>query len=91
MRSAASVPSGYLDKKQHTRQALPVGALYGILKDFAGPVATVTAASTAVFVTWRIGRTQAAIARQQADIAQQQADTALDRLRFDLFDKRYSI
>jgi hypothetical protein len=75
------------------------------LHDFAGPVATVIAAGVAVFVTWRLGTRQVAIAAQQVQIAvqqartaelqaataKQQADTALDRLRYDLFEKRYAI
>jgi hypothetical protein len=71
---------------------------YDVLHDFAGPVATVIAAGAAVFVTWRLGRRQVAIAAQQATTAElqaatarQQADTALDRLRYDLFEKRYKI
>lgn len=42
------------------------------------------AAGAAVIVTWRLGRRQALIAHQQAQ-------TALDRLRYDLFEKRYAI
>jgi hypothetical protein len=54
--------------------------LYQLLKDFAGPVATVIAAATAaVFV------------RRQAKTADRQAETALDQLRYNLFERRYAI
>jgi hypothetical protein len=56
--------------------------MYHVLKDFAGPVATIIAATVAVFFTWRLGRGQLQIARRQAD-------TALDQLRYNLFEKRY--
>jgi hypothetical protein len=56
------------------------------------------AAGAAVFVTWRLGRNQLAIAqqqaetaRQQADIARQQADLSIVRLQHDLFDRRWEI
>lgn len=71
---------------------------YEVPHDFAAPVATVIAAGVAVFVTWKLGRRQVPIAAQQAKTAElqaatakQQADTALDRLRYDLFEKRYAI
>jgi hypothetical protein len=54
------------------------------LKDFAGPVATVFAASAAAWIALRLGLTQAAIAKSQADIAR-------DKLKFDLFELRYNI
>jgi hypothetical protein len=57
---------------------------YNLLKDFAGPVATIIAAAVAVFVTWRLGSRQAAT-------AQQQANTALKRLNLDLYEKRFNI
>jgi type II secretory pathway pseudopilin PulG len=64
---------------------------YDILHDFAGSVATIAAAIAALIVTWHFGSRQAAIAEQQAKIANVQANTALDRLRYDLFEKRYQI
>jgi len=78
---------------------------YDVLHDFAAPVATFFAGGVAVFVTWRLGRRQVAVAAQQVHIAAQQArtaelqagtareqaDTALDKLRYDLFGKRYAI
>jgi hypothetical protein len=49
---------------------------YAVLRDFAGPVATVLAAIVVVGVTWRF--------------SSQQAKTARGQLRLDLFDKRYA-
>jgi hypothetical protein len=77
-------------------------AHFELLHDFAAPVATVIGAATAVVVTgiitWTLGKWQVEIARQQAKTAElqattakQQADTALDRLRYDLFEKRYAV
>jgi hypothetical protein len=65
--------------------------LYDLFHDFAGPVATIIAATAAFYVAWRFGSQQVTIATQQAAIAKTQADTALDRLRYDLFEKRYQI
>lgn len=57
---------------------------YQILKDFAGPAATVVAAVVAVIVTSILGRGQQRIAKQQAK-------TARERFRFDLYEKRFSV
>jgi hypothetical protein len=57
---------------------------YSVARDFAGPFATVVAAATAVFVTWRLGS-------RQATIAQQQADLAREKLRHDLYNRRFEI
>jgi hypothetical protein len=79
--------------------------LYATLKDFAGPVATIIAATAAAVITWRfqtiqarLGRRQAAIARAQARTATEQARTsklqaelATDRLRYDVFKLRYAV
>jgi hypothetical protein len=65
--------------------------MYEILKDFAGPVATIIASVTAALITWYFASRQAQIATQQADISKQQADTALDQLRHNLFERRYQI
>lgn len=51
--------------------------MYEILKDFAGPVATIVAAVAAVRVT--------------AHFAREQARLASEKLRYDLFDRRLSI
>ena len=64
---------------------------YEILKDFAVPVATVIAAIVAAGITWHFGRTQARIAHTQAEIAKSQAAIAYDKLKFDLFERRYMI
>jgi hypothetical protein len=58
--------------------------MYYILKDFAGPVATIIASITAAIITWRF-------ASWQARIAQQQANTTFDQLRYNLFEKRFAI
>ncbi|MET4068168.1 hypothetical protein ABID58_002965 [Bradyrhizobium sp. S3.2.6] len=69
-----------------------------VSKTFAGPAATVIAAAVAVTVTYRFGKIQAGIAQSQARtaeaakaIAQSQRDIAFDKLKHDLFDKRYEI
>jgi hypothetical protein len=64
---------------------------YGIAKDFAGPIATTLAAGAAATITYRFARVQAAIARSQRDIAQSQRDIAYDKLKSDLFARRYEI
>ena len=59
-------------------------ALHDFFKDFGSVIATILAASVAAWISVRLGRNQAAIAKSQADIA-------LDKLKFDLFEMRYSI
>jgi hypothetical protein len=54
--------------------------IYSVLKDFAGPLATIIASFTAAYFV-----------RLQWRTAQQQADTAKDQLRYNLFEKRYAI
>jgi len=64
---------------------------YDFFHDFAAPAATITAAAatfTAAIVATRI---TLKFSRIQAEIARQQANTASDRLRLDLFQKRYAI
>jgi hypothetical protein len=58
--------------------------LYHVAKDFAGPVATIIAASVAAVITWKFNRAQ-------RDIAQSQRDIAFDRLKYDLFERRYEV
>jgi hypothetical protein len=58
--------------------------MYVILKDFAGPVVTLIAASVAGAITFMFARIQVRLAKSQRDIA-------LDKLKFDLFQKRYEI
>jgi hypothetical protein len=66
-------------------------SIYSVAKDFAGPVATLVASVVAVFVTRRLGLRQVEIAQQQAKIAQQQADLAGEKLRHDLYNRRFEI
>lgn len=58
--------------------------LYHTLKDFAGPLATVVASFAAVIVTYRLGREQTLIAGEQARIAR-------DKLRLELYERRWSV
>lgn len=60
------------------------GFSYEGLKDFAGPAATVLAASTAALIA-------IAIARVQVSVAKIQANTANDKLVLDLFERRIEI
>jgi hypothetical protein len=69
-----------------------------ILKTFASPIATIIAATAAVWVTYKFGSIQASLAKQQAqtagvqkDIAESQRNIAYDRLKYDLFEKRYEV
>jgi hypothetical protein len=55
-----------------------------MLKDFAGPVATIFAASVAAYIALRLSKGQLAIAQSQTAIAR-------DKLKFDLFELRYDI
>jgi hypothetical protein len=65
--------------------------MYEFFKDFAGPIATIVAASAAFFVTVYFNQRQAGIAAAQKDIAAAQRDIAVDKLKHDLFDRRYDI
>jgi hypothetical protein len=65
--------------------------LYKLFHDFAGPVATIIAATAALVVTWRFNSRQANIAEQQAATARQQADIASMRLQYDLFERRFRV
>jgi hypothetical protein len=69
-----------------------------IIKAILGPLATIVAAGAATFITYRLGRYQLDIAAAQAktsdaqrEIAQSQRDIAYDKLKHDLFDKRYEV
>jgi hypothetical protein len=57
---------------------------YQVAKDFAPTIITAITGATALVVTYSFNKRQAATAQRAADIAH-------DRLRFDLFDKRYAI
>ena len=58
--------------------------VYQLLSDLASPVVTLITALIAGFIT-------ITFARNQTQIAQSQRDIALDKLKFDLFEKRYEI
>jgi len=58
--------------------------IYATAKDFAGPLATVLAASAAVCVTFYFNQ-------RQHELSAAQRDIALDKLKFDAFGKRYEI
>ncbi len=55
-----------------------------VLRDFAGPLATLVAAIAAIVVTALFNNSQLRIAESQRDIAR-------DKLKFDLFKNRYEI
>jgi hypothetical protein len=57
---------------------------YDLLKDFAGPVAAIVGAFAASIVAFSLGQAQWRIAASQRDIA-------LDKLKFDLFHRRYEV
>lgn len=59
-------------------------ACYEIVKDFAGPVATIFAASAAVFVTTHFNR-------KQVEISETQKNISLDKLKWDSHEERYKI
>lgn len=65
--------------------------MYHALRDFAGPIATIIAAVVAAGVAWQFGRGQRQIAQQQAVTAQGQENTARQRLKLDLYEKRFNI
>ena len=67
-------------------------------KAFAGPIATVFASLTAVgvavtfgIIQARISRSQAETAAAQKDIAKGQLNIALERMKHDLFEKRFAV
>jgi hypothetical protein len=69
-----------------------------LARAFAGPITTFIASVTAVGVTAyfaskqvKIAAAQAATAASQSEIAQAQRDIAYDKLKWDLFGKRYEI
>jgi hypothetical protein len=68
-----------------------VATTYEFLKDFAGPIATIIAASAATLVTYKLGSNQVSIAREQARSANADSRSAQQKLILDLFDKRWSI
>lgn len=58
-------------------------SLYCFFRDFAGPLATISAAGAAVLVTFALGRRQAAAAERQSE-------TARNKLMADIFDRRFA-
>jgi hypothetical protein len=58
--------------------------MYQFFKDFFAPIPTALAAFAAVWVTWYFARHQTKIAQEQADIAKQ-------KLRHDLYERRYRV
>jgi hypothetical protein len=62
-----------------------------LAKAFAGPLATIVAAITAVSVTYHFGKQQVRIAEAQAATADGQKRIAAARLNFDLYEKRYAV
>jgi hypothetical protein len=58
--------------------------MYQIFKDFAGPIATITAALVALSVTWYFAWHQKKVAKEQAFIAR-------EKLRLDLYNRRFEI
>ena len=64
---------------------------YEAFRDFAGPIATIIAATAAAFVTYRLGTNQVSIAREQARFAKANSRLAQQKLVLDLFDKRWTI
>ena len=75
--------------------------LDSILKDFAGPVATIIAALDSILktFTWEVGTVIAVLAVgvpgyfawRQSRTAEKQSRTAEEKLRLDLFDKRHVV
>jgi hypothetical protein len=63
----------------------------GLVKAVAGPIATIIAAFAALTVTYRFGKQQLKIAATQLAVAKSQRDIAIDKLKYDLFEKRYNI
>ncbi len=58
--------------------------VYAFLRDFAGAIATTFAAIVAAGITYYFNRAQKRIAETQADVA-------IEKLKLDLFDKRYAL
>jgi hypothetical protein len=62
-----------------------------MIKDLAGPVATVFAASAAAYVAFTLGRSQIAVANLQASIAKRTWQTSNEKIVLDLFERRLAI
>jgi hypothetical protein len=64
---------------------------YTIIRDLAGPIATVIAAGAAAFVAYRLGQSQISVARAQADIAERNWQTSNEKIVLELFERRLAI
>jgi hypothetical protein len=64
---------------------------YAVIKDVAGPIATVIASGAAAFVAYRLGKSQVDVAKTQADIAQRNWRTANEKVVLELFERRLAI
>jgi hypothetical protein len=62
-----------------------------LAKTFAGPVATIIAATVAAVITFVFNSRQLKIAKDQAATADAQRKIAAARLNFDLYEKRYAV
>jgi hypothetical protein len=60
-------------------------------KAFAGPAATIIAATVAAVITFVFNSSQLKIAKGQAATANAQRNIAAARLNFDLYEKRYAV
>jgi hypothetical protein len=61
------------------------------IKDLAGPIATVLAASAAAFVAYRLGQSKISVARTQAEIAERNWQTSNEKIVLELFERRLAI
>jgi hypothetical protein len=61
------------------------------IKDLAGPIATVIAASAAAFVAYRLGQSQISVARTQTEIAERNWQTSNEKIVLELFERRLAI
>lgn len=59
-------------------------SIYSVVKDFAAPAAVIVGSGVAGTIAYIFGRAQKQIASSQRDIA-------LDKLKFDLFERRFAI
>jgi hypothetical protein len=64
---------------------------YEFFRDFAGPIATVVAATAAAFVAYSLGRSQIAAAQNQATVANKNWQTENERVVLELFERRLAI
>jgi len=65
--------------------------LMELAKTFAGPGATIVAATAATIITWVFNSRQLKIARSQLLIAESQKKIAAAKHNFDLYEKRFAV